>query len=323
MANKIYDEFGLEPSQDVHTRNVKGMLWGPTGTWKTETVARNFPGLLLIDTEGNSDHLVNNPAIPPFLRKKTKDVREVMRIFDAACAGKIKMPDGSPVLTFCIDSVSVLWSVQTELAAALAGKRAQRYNKPADEALVTLQDWGTAKRPLKSLLTRFSNASIPFLMLIAREKDLFEGEGNEMKKVGVTADVVKGTEYDMNFIIHTGLQGGKWFGEVTKVQGKLGEVFPMGKKLAKFPIDDLLAYAKENLNPSEGHIEDDVVLAAQMAQDEEPKTKARLMEIGAELQLSPQDIAEILKAKGLAFDPGKWDEMVTALKDGKPNGVAA
>lgn len=323
MANKTYDEFGLEQSQDVHTRNVKGMLWGPTGTWKSETVARNFPGLLLIDTEGNSDHLVNNPAIPPFLRKKTKDVRDVMKIFDAACAGKIKMPDGSPVLTFCLDSVSILWNVQTEVAATLAEKRAQRYNKPTDDALVTLQDWGKAKRPLKSLMTRFSNASIPFLILIAREKDLYEGEGQDLKKVGFTPDVVKGAEYDMNFIIHTGLQAGKWVGEVTKVQGKLGSVFPLGKKLTKFPIEELLAYAKEELHPSEGHMQDDIELAGQIVDEEMPRTKTALMEIGAGLQLSPADIAEILKSHNLTFDPNRWDEMVDALKKGKSNGVPA
>lgn len=50
-----------------------------------------------------------------------------------------------------------------------------------------------------------------------------------------------------------------------------------------------------------------------MTKDEEPKTRS--MQIRAEVQLSPANIAEILKAKCLTCDSNKWDEMVTALKN--------
>lgn len=310
-----YNDLGIEYSENVQTRNIKGLLWGGTGTWKTETVARNFPGLLLIDAEGNSDHLVKNPLIPPFLRVKTKDVRKIFSVFDAVIAGKVKMPDGSPIQTFCVDSISVLWSVQSEVAASLAEQRAAKYSRSADGALITLQDWGKAKRPLKSLLTRFNNAPIRYLILIAREKDLFEGEGNDLKRVGVTPDVIKGTEYEMNFCIHTGFDTDKkWFGEVTKVQGKLGTVFPFGKRLPRFPIEALLAYAQEELHPAAGNSEDETDLAGQIASEDAPvKTKQRLLEIAAEKGLDGQGVKRALEGAGLTYDVEKWDEMIKAI----------
>ena len=52
----------LELSSEIKNRNLKIMFWGKTATRKTETILRNFPGVLLIDTEGNSDQCVGVPS---------------------------------------------------------------------------------------------------------------------------------------------------------------------------------------------------------------------------------------------------------------------
>lgn len=52
------NEDAVELSSEIKNRNLKIMFWGKTATRKTETILRNFPGVLLIDTEGNSDQCV-------------------------------------------------------------------------------------------------------------------------------------------------------------------------------------------------------------------------------------------------------------------------
>ena len=60
MAKDILKDLGIEFSGSVSPGGVKLMFWGDTATRKTETVVRNFPNVLLIDTEGNSDVLLGH-----------------------------------------------------------------------------------------------------------------------------------------------------------------------------------------------------------------------------------------------------------------------
>ncbi len=154
----IYDDLGITPSSQVATRNLKMMFWGATGTRKTETVLRNFPHVLLIDAEGNGRQCVDMPEIPEFLYAPTKDVLKAKKIIQAAAEGRLKLPDGAGVETVCVDSASVLWAVQQEVAGELGEKRSSK--------TITLQDWGKAKRPLKGLYTAINNSPIKYLLFI-------------------------------------------------------------------------------------------------------------------------------------------------------------
>ena len=85
-----------------------------------------------------------------------------------------------------------------EVAATLA----QKYNKPLEDASVTMQDWNKAKCPLKMVLNRFAKTNIPFLILIAREKPLYEElPGGDLKKVGLTPNMVRNSEDDLNLAL--------------------------------------------------------------------------------------------------------------------------
>ena len=75
--------------------------------------------------------------------------------------------------TVCIDSWTILWSVQQEFADANAEKRASKYNRSVEEASVTQLDWGLAKRPMKMLTNRMANLPVRYLVLIGREKALY------------------------------------------------------------------------------------------------------------------------------------------------------
>lgn len=273
--------------------------------------------MLIIDAEGNSDQCVDVPEINEFLRVKTKDTRAVMDIVDQVAAGQVKFPDGSPVETVAIDSASVLWSVQQEVASKSAEKRAEKYNKSKDEASLTQLDWVLAKRPLKRLSNRFNGTNVKFLILIGREKDLYEEVGTELKRTGVTADVMKGTEYDMNVALHFQFdKEGKWFYEVTKVQGALGEIFPMNGKGTKFPVSELLKYS-QSLKPDNKVEKDEEDIAAEIVKDETmEKTWASMLEYAKRFEITQDQLGGILKEAGFTgFQVANWDAMMMAINE--------
>ncbi len=318
MAKDILKDLGIEFSQEIYPGGVKLMFWGDTATRKTETVVRNFPHVLLIDTEGNSDVLIGHPEIPPFLRVKSKDVRQILNVLEAAAQGKLKFPDGSLVETVSLDSWTVLWGVQSDVASKMAEKRAEKKNYNIDEANITMTDWAKSKRPMKRILNIINGSQIKFLILIARQKDEYETSAGNMdaKKTGrVIPDVMKGTEYEVNLALHFFIENGKWDFETSKVQGSLIDLFPLGKKQAKFPFEEFFARFS-GLDPSKStKMRDEDEVTGEIADAETPHSREELIEFGKGLGLSPMDIGTALKIAGMAFDPKRWDEMVHVLEN--------
>ena len=313
----ILNELGIEFSQNIFPGGVKIMFWGDTATRKTETVVRNFPHVLLIDTEGNSDVLIGHPDIPPFLRVKSKDVRQILAVLEAAANGELKFPDGAKVETVSLDSWTVLWGVQSDVASKMAENRASKYNKNVEEANITMTDWSKSKRPMKRILNLINGSQIKYLVLIARQKDEYEttGKMDAVKTGRVIPEVMKGTEYDVNLALHFTIENGKWGFETSKVQGSLIDLFPLGKKQAKFPFEEFFARFS-GIDPSKStKMRDEDEVTGEIAGAENPHSREELIEFGKELGLSPMDIGATLKDAGITFDPKKWPEMTQLLED--------
>jgi hypothetical protein len=317
----MYAQFGLEQSSNVKARNLKFLFWGKTSTRKTEGVLRNFPKVLLIDAEGNSDQCVDMPEIPEFVRIKTKDQRKVLQILDAVIKGKLLFLDSTPFDTVCIDSASVIWSVQQEVAYKAAEQRAARFNKDISQATATQRDWSLAKRPLKELANLMNASPVRFFVLIGREKDLYketQGENDKLVRIGVQADVMKGTDYEVNCALHFQFdENGKWFAEVTKVQGALAAIFPMGKRISAFPMAEVAKYATRltglgSTEKSENTVADEI--AEQELDAEAPHTQKELIEYAKTKGIEAKDLGALLKAAGFnGFDPKHWLDMKTLI----------
>jgi hypothetical protein len=313
------NKFGIEMSTDVAPGGAKILFWGDTSTRKTEAVLRNFPHVLLIDAEGNSDPCLRMKEIPPFMRIKTKDPRKVMELLRSCEKGEIKFPDGSSVETFCIDSWSVLWGVQSEFAAALAEARSARKNYNVAEANATPSDWGKAKRPMKSLLNAANGSKIRYMVFIARQKEeVIELPNGDTKKTGeVMADVMKNTMYDMNLALHFKYVSGSWCFSTTKVQGDLSTIFPLGKQQPALPYDKLFKFFSEN-ELGQGATQDDADIAREQVEEdmavEFQPSQAGLISYAKSKGLAATDVGAALKASGIhAFDVKIWDDMVMAV----------
>ena len=236
---------------------------------------------------------------------------------DDVSIGKIKFPDGSPVETFCIDSISVLWSVQQEVAAVNAENRATRYGKSADTANMTQLDWVLAKRPMKRIANRVNGTGIKYLVFIAREKDLYEETkgDNQPAKIGVIQDAMKGTEFEMNLIFHHDVDKDGWFCEVTKTQGKLNSIFPYNERLRKFPAEAILNYTKD-FKPESGEVTKDAEdIAQEIARENAKKhTQTELIDFAKQHGLRADEVGPALKAAGFQeFDPIRWKDMQEAI----------
>jgi len=303
-------------SSEIQSRGLKVLLWGPTASRKTETILRHFPRVLLIDCEGNSDQCINMPEVPPFLQLKTKDVYEINEILDKVAAGEVLFPDGSPVETVGIDGFSVLWSVRQEAGSLTAEHRAQRErgrNYDPDKVHMTQYDWVIAKRPLKRLYARLNNPGVKYVVLTAREKDLWEevtqGGKTELKKTGVTMDAMRGIDYEVNIAFQM-FNDIPWKCQVVKVQGALGTEFPLQSVYSEFPYENLLAYATGNIEATQ----DEIDVAESNVEAEEVRTQAELIAIGRQHGLDARGVANALKDAGFeSFDASSWSEMVEAV----------
>ena len=163
---------------------------------------------------------------------------------------------------------------------------------------------------------RMNASPIKYLILTARAKDLYDNVGDDLKKIGITPDIMKGMDYDVNLSIQMGYDDkGKWVGQVTKVQGALGKMMPVGKIFNEFPAQDILDFASK-INPkaiaekAEHEIAEDIVTE----QNNAKRTEGELVAFGAKHGLSPNEIGVALKEAGYnGFDPAKWDEMCRVI----------
>lgn len=312
-------------SKKVVRRNIKILIWGNTGTRKTEFVLRNFPKVLCIDTEGNADQCADNPEIPEFLLAKTKDPRKIVELIDKVATGKIKFEDGSLVETVCVDTITVPWSVQQEFANLNAEKRALKYGNKAEESNATPLDWGLAKRPMKAITNRLSNSPVKYLVMISREKDLYEekkegqSSNSQSKKIGDQPDVVKGLTYEVNLGLHFMVKDGVWSYETTKVQGTLGQHFQAGKIGTKFPFKELFAFTSVT-KQSVAVDKDDVQIAEEQVKETNAPARAKtfdsLKEYAISLGIPVEKFGEALKSGGWTeYKPSVHEIMEAYLQE--------
>ena len=74
-----------------------------------------------------------------------KDSRVIKEIIDDVARSKVKFTYGKPVETLAIDSVSVLWGVQQEMAYGSAEARVIKKGFKAENSNATQLDWALVK----------------------------------------------------------------------------------------------------------------------------------------------------------------------------------
>src|SRR5690606_31224851 len=115
-----------------------------------------------------------------------------------------------------IDPITNIYQVLKDAAQKNAERRARAKGKNGEDVSLTFRDWGIIKNKYTSLISRLCN--LPCHVIITGWlKDVYEGHGDDMKKVGVRIDADKKTEYQPDVIIRLEVdQHGNRYGVIEK-----------------------------------------------------------------------------------------------------------
>lgn len=196
----------FQPAGQVK-KSLKIVVYGESGVGKT-WFALQAPGKkAVIDTENGTDFYGNKFK---FDVVKTRLYTEVVKALDYIEAN----PDKYDVLI--IDPITNIYQVLKDAAQKNAERRARAKGKNGEDVSLTFRDWGIIKNKYNSLISRLCN--LPCHVIITGWlKDVYEGHGDDMKKVGSRIDADKKTEYQPDVIIRLEVdQHGNRYGVIEK-----------------------------------------------------------------------------------------------------------
>lgn len=172
-------------------RKLKILLYGASGSGKTRA-ALTFPRPLLVDAEGGSAFYRGRTGIGEFLVKDTKSLTDLEKVISL-----VQQDNGKSVDTLIIDPITVFYDVQKDAMA-----------RTAKDGALGFREWARINNRMKSLYNSLTNLPV-HVIVIARESVEYEGEGNNLKKIGQKPDSDKALPYVFDFSIrmnadHTG-----------------------------------------------------------------------------------------------------------------------
>jgi len=172
---------------------------------------------------------------------RTKDLRRLEAAITQLAAG------GHGYQTVMVDPLSVLWHILQDAGQGLVDTSKRNAGKDSLETgqVLSAREWGLIKRRYSSILTRLINLPL-HVVLTARDSDLYEGSGQEMRRIGVKADVEKSTPYVADFVLActttTDDQGRERY--LATVEKSRAAELPKGKRLTGHglgPVQGLFA----------------------------------------------------------------------------------
>lgn len=165
---------------------IKMLVYGASGSGKTTLalgLSKHVTGkTALIDMERGADFYADSFQFDVL---RTKDYKQVMTALDYLESGN------SEYSLVVVDPISVLWAVIIEAAQLARGNM---------ERALTFADWGIVKRKMNAVYTRLVNLPM-HVIVIARAKDEYEGEGDNRRRAGTTPDAEKNLSYLFDVVI--------------------------------------------------------------------------------------------------------------------------
>lgn len=173
----------FQPAAKV-AKKLKILIYGASGVGKT-LAALTFPRPAVIDTEGGTDLYAAREGIPAFSVLRAKSLTDV-----ESAIKFIQADNGKTFETLVIDAITVLYDVQKDAAGKAAKKE--------DE--MTPRDWNKVNKRMVNLYNALTNLPV-HVVVVAREAELYEGEGLNLKRVGFKPDMDKKGVYIFDFIV--------------------------------------------------------------------------------------------------------------------------
>lgn len=163
-------------------RKLKILLYGASGSGKT-LAALSFPRPLVIDGEGGTLLYRGRPGFE-FLVKDTKTLTDLEKVIEL-----VRADGGTSMDTLIIDPITVFYDVQKDAAA-----------RNAKDGALGFREWARINNRMKAVYNSLTNLPV-HVVVIARESVEYEGEGNNLRKVGQKPDSDKALPYVFDFSV--------------------------------------------------------------------------------------------------------------------------
>lgn len=219
----------FQPAEQVKTKKfLKIAIYGEAGVGKTWFALQSPGKKAVIDTENGTD----------FYWKKFKfDVIKTRLYSETKKAVDLIGKNPQKYDTLIIDPITNVYQTLKDTAQRNAEIRAKRKKRNVEDANLTFRDWGWVKNKYSSLISQLCN--LPCHVIITGwQKDVYEGEGDQMKKVGSRIDADKKTEYQPDVIIRLEVdKNGQRFGIVEKDRTM---TYQKGQRVKEIGFEDFM-----------------------------------------------------------------------------------
>lgn len=237
-------------------KSLKIAVYGEPGTGKTWFGLMAEGRKAVIDTENGTDFYGTHFD---FDVVKTRLYSEVVKALDYIEAN----PNKYDVLV--IDPITNIYQVLKDAGQLSAERRARRRNKSEDDVSLTFRDWGIIKNKYNSLISRLCNLPC-HVVITGWLKDVYEGQGDNMRKVGSRLDADKKTEYQPDVIIRLEVdQHGNRYGVIEKDRTM---TYRVKQRVKDISFNDFLGAVNPEGSESKLQLDDEAAAAEAEATDE-------------------------------------------------------
>ncbi len=258
----------FQPAKKVK-KSLKIVVYGDKGVGKT-IFALNAPGKkAVIDTENGTDWYAEDFEFDVMKTRLYSEVKAAVKFIE-------QNPNKYDVLI--IDPITNVYQTLIDAARQTAELRAKRKGRDAENANLTQGDWGVIKQKFRSLITDLCNLPC-HTVITGWMADVYEGDGENRKKVGVKVDADKKIEHQPDVIIRLEVDpDGTRYGVIEKDRTR---TYQTGQRVKDIAFTDFLGRVSK-------------VGAVSRMQNEEEAARA-------EAEITPETV-ESIKAKWIELD---------------------
>lgn len=219
----------FKPAKKVQ-KKLKIAVYGDSGVGKT-WFGLQAPGKkAVIDTENGTDFYGSEFEFDVLKSRLYSEVKKAVEHVEKS--GKYDV--------LIIDPITNVYQTLKDAAQAAAERRARRRGQGGDDVSLTFRDWGIIKNRFNSIVSQLCNMNC-HVIITGWMKDVYEGQGDNMKKVGTKIDADKKLEYQPDVIIRLEVDAkGNRFGVIEKDRTM---TYKKGQRIKDISFNDFLEAA--------------------------------------------------------------------------------
>jgi AAA domain len=301
----------FQPARKVK-KSLKIVVYGDKGVGKS-LFALNAPGKkAVIDTENGTDWYAEDFEFDVMKTRLYSEVKKAVKFIEQ---------NANKYDVLIIDPITNVYQTLIDAARQTAENRAKRKGRDVESATLTQGDWGVIKQKFRSLITDLCNLQC-HTVITGWMADVYEGEGDNRRKIGTKVDADKKIEHQPDVIIRLEVdRDGTRYGVIEKDRTR---TYQTGQRVKDIAFSDFLGRVNKIGEVSKIQSEDEAARAEAEITDETIQAiKAKWALHGGELQLLTKQLKAqygVDKVTGLTDQQGQeliaWIEADTQKKQG-------